>query len=361
MALQTSGAISLSDIQGEFGGSNPISLSEYYRGGAYTTNNNTNVATSGAISIGSFYGAVSTLYLTISSNAANLNLQTLATNNGWSSGQPLDVTINSNVWLYSNTTSTAGLIIPSALSNVLTLRNYGKVIGMGGNGGNAGGNATAGGPAISNSATGVTVVNYSGAYIAGGGGGGGSFSYGGGGGGAGGGRGGNSNGRHATMQGGAGNLSLGGTGSHGQSWGAPYTDYNYCGSDGGSGDPRGLGGSAGGGGATAIDTGSSCGFYGGAGGGGGRALPGVGGTGGDRSGPYRSASTEGGEGGSGGNAGQNGIGAYGQEDGAGGGGGWGASGGTAVGSGARGGAAGGAAISGNAVTLTNYGTVYGST
>ena len=35
MALHTSGAISLSQVQGEFGGSNPISMSEYYRGGSY--------------------------------------------------------------------------------------------------------------------------------------------------------------------------------------------------------------------------------------------------------------------------------------------------------------------------------------
>lgn len=34
MTLQTSGAISLSQVQSEFGGSNPISMSEYYRGGA---------------------------------------------------------------------------------------------------------------------------------------------------------------------------------------------------------------------------------------------------------------------------------------------------------------------------------------
>ena len=33
MALQTSGAISLLNLQNEFGGSNPINLSEYYRGG----------------------------------------------------------------------------------------------------------------------------------------------------------------------------------------------------------------------------------------------------------------------------------------------------------------------------------------
>ncbi len=33
MALPTSGAISWSMIQTEFGGSNPINISEYYRGG----------------------------------------------------------------------------------------------------------------------------------------------------------------------------------------------------------------------------------------------------------------------------------------------------------------------------------------
>lgn len=57
MALQSSGAISISNIAGEFGGSTPHSMSEYYRNGAYTTENNTNVPTSGAISISQFYGA----------------------------------------------------------------------------------------------------------------------------------------------------------------------------------------------------------------------------------------------------------------------------------------------------------------
>ena len=32
--MQSSGAISLSNIQSEFGGSNPISISEYIRGGS---------------------------------------------------------------------------------------------------------------------------------------------------------------------------------------------------------------------------------------------------------------------------------------------------------------------------------------
>lgn len=38
MTLQTSGAISLGNLQTEFGGSNPISVNEYYRGGAYVPN-----------------------------------------------------------------------------------------------------------------------------------------------------------------------------------------------------------------------------------------------------------------------------------------------------------------------------------
>lgn len=55
MALQASGAISLSQIQTEFGGSNPVSLSEYYRGGIYTSYNNSGVPTTGAISLSNFY------------------------------------------------------------------------------------------------------------------------------------------------------------------------------------------------------------------------------------------------------------------------------------------------------------------
>jgi len=49
MALQSSGAISLADIQTEFGGTNPISLSEYYSKG--------NAPASGEIQLAAdFYG-----------------------------------------------------------------------------------------------------------------------------------------------------------------------------------------------------------------------------------------------------------------------------------------------------------------
>lgn len=49
MALQTSGSISLLNVQGEFGGSNPISINEYY--GA-----DSGVPTSGTIGLNNFYG-----------------------------------------------------------------------------------------------------------------------------------------------------------------------------------------------------------------------------------------------------------------------------------------------------------------
>jgi hypothetical protein len=61
MPLPTSGPLSLSDIQGEFGGTNPISLSEYYAGGGLvppgTTGTFGAVPTVGnPISIRNFYG-----------------------------------------------------------------------------------------------------------------------------------------------------------------------------------------------------------------------------------------------------------------------------------------------------------------
>lgn len=60
MAIPSSGAISLSTIQTEFGGSNPISLNEYYAGGTYvpagTSGTYGAVPSSGTISIQNFYG-----------------------------------------------------------------------------------------------------------------------------------------------------------------------------------------------------------------------------------------------------------------------------------------------------------------
>ena len=67
MPLQTSGTITLAQIQTEFGGSNPIALNEYYRGGGLVPNTaaNANIPTSGQIALSNFYGgskSVTTIY-----------------------------------------------------------------------------------------------------------------------------------------------------------------------------------------------------------------------------------------------------------------------------------------------------------
>ena len=247
MVLQTSGPISLSQIQTEFGGSDPISMTEYYRNGTYVTSNNTSVPTTGAITLSSsFYGAVREFYLTLASNVQNANISTLATAAGWDGTAPLIVTINAGVWLWSDSVATAGLIIPST-STSITIYNYGKIIGRGGNG--SGGSSYAacvagpGGPAISNAASSVSITNYSGGYIAGGGGGGGGAVQ-------------DPNSGTATWAGGGG-------GAGGGVGGSAYTNYNginvaggaagAIGSSGANGgnsgrdDSRGLGGGSGGG------------------------------------------------------------------------------------------------------------------
>ena len=66
MALPTT-SLSFSALQTEFGGSNPISLSEYYRGGSYvpsgTTSSYGTIPTSGAINLGVFRGTSDSVYL----------------------------------------------------------------------------------------------------------------------------------------------------------------------------------------------------------------------------------------------------------------------------------------------------------
>jgi len=64
MALQTSGSISLSQIQTELGGSNPITMTEYYKGGIYVGSSgqgNGSIPTSGALDMTDFYGADNTI------------------------------------------------------------------------------------------------------------------------------------------------------------------------------------------------------------------------------------------------------------------------------------------------------------
>lgn len=189
MAIKAAGSpLSLSEIQAEFGGSNPISLSEYYRGGGLVPNGptqNNGIAASGAISLGGFYGSVRAFVFnqTIASNTNNYNLRNAAIAAGWDQATPLQatVTINSGVVVSSPTTATAAFDTGTApAGSSISIVNNGYIVGMGGNAGSPSGrnNATivpgsaggSGGPAL-RAQTAINVTNNG--VIAGGGGGGG--------------------------------------------------------------------------------------------------------------------------------------------------------------------------------------------
>lgn len=253
-------------------------------------------------------GGAAPFEFAVSSNTTNANIRTLADAAGYSGTGKIVMTINSSVYIYSTSTSYPALTISEADATVI---NNGKILGKGG---------ATGKEAIYISSSGVTVTNASGAYIAGGGGdgsrgiAGGNSGYGLGGYGAGGGGTPNTTGANGGVSG-NGNVAGGGYG----------------------------GGAGGGGGYGGRDDGDSGYGYGGSGG---MIVPGSGGAG------------AGGAGGAGGSAGGAGGNSY-SLRGGGGGGGWGAQGGAGQSNSAGG--AGGAAINATgSYTLSNSGTLYGS-
>ena len=363
MPLQTTGSISLSDIGVEAGYSSGSTVSlnmqdvrELTPAAGKTINSSFNTE----ISLNDFYGAsnivTGTLWTLNANNtasdgwkyASNVTVSAFASS-GFAAGDTLE--IPADTYVSSGSTYYESLEIDMPC----TVINYGRIMGRGQDGGTVyatgptqyvGQNylyptGRGAGSAIKVSSTGVTIINQSGAWIVGGGGGGANgyvnaSNNAGGGGGAGGGRGGSAHFSNTQASGGArGDLYTVGS-SSGLNHGA--RGENYIGSAIG-----GYGGGAGGGGAT---TASACG-----GGGGGMQLSGTGGNGNQSAYPSRGA------GGSAGNAG-NGVGG-GITNFSGGGGGYGASGG--AGQGGYAGGAGGPAIEGTSRTLTNNGTIYGST
>jgi len=148
MALPSSGTISLNDLQTEFGGSNPIAISEYYRGGGLVPNValNANVPTSGQISLSNFYGAsnsdpnpapfdITNIFLSgvnsVSGNSNQITITginvpitlTFATSNGYAyvNSENAEPEIYANIVVYvngtlANTSSTWGHSGPGSTS-----------------------------------------------------------------------------------------------------------------------------------------------------------------------------------------------------------------------------------------------------
>lgn len=357
MALQTSGQISLNDIHLELGATTgtQVSLNDADVRGLIGK------ASGAQNAMNEYYGAADE---TEAVNEGNINgqanIQEALVSDYISSGETF--VIPSSFWLWSNSTSTAALTIDIPC----TIKNYGKIIGRGGNGGTNQTNGAAGGPAIkiNSSVSNVTITNYSGGYIAGGGGGGaggngtGGASYGsgaaaGGGGGAGGGTGGqgsNVNFTSGTTIEGTSGLTIG-NGGGGVLNASGFNGTVNANSAGNPADDLGFGGQAGGTGGTYNTTSSNAQYCGG-GGGGGRILPGV-----RRNRDNRDLQGQGGYGGAANEAGQASQGTRASQAG-GGGGGWGAAGGQSSAT-YTGGAAGKAIEdSGNTYTLTNLSLIH---
>ena len=100
MPVTSSGAISLEDVQTEFGGSNPIGIEEYYRGGSAVDNITANAAvpTSGQIQLDDFYG-------TREADTFTSSLYDINTNNFWSlAGYSSWTSVPSESWTFAKTT-----------------------------------------------------------------------------------------------------------------------------------------------------------------------------------------------------------------------------------------------------------------
>lgn len=192
MTLQTTGAISLSNIQTEFGGSNPISLNEYYAGGGYVPAGTSGVPSSGTISINQFYGKSNVFNFnpTISSSTYNYNLKSAAIAAGWNQTTPLIANVTVAAGVVIGSTSTAAAFdtssgYPSGSSLALTIQSGAYISGKGGNGANYGPNNGAPGGLALWAQVGIKITNNGTIQGGGGGGGAGQSPWGGGGGGGG--------------------------------------------------------------------------------------------------------------------------------------------------------------------------------
>ena len=148
MAVKSSGSdLALQgDIVAEFGGSAPHAMSEYYGGGALVpAGANPGIATSGQITMNSFYGSVAATVLTISSNTSNYNIKSAAVAAGGDTSTPVILTINSGVTVSSSSTSNPAMKTDTGWSNGVTINiiNNGSIVGANGSAGSSGSNTNA--------------------------------------------------------------------------------------------------------------------------------------------------------------------------------------------------------------------------
>ena len=150
MAIPASGAISLDDIQTEWGGSNPIGMSEYYGDGDYVYDgaadgDDNAIPESGAIDISDFYDTTAATVLTISSNTNNYNIKTAVQNAGADLNTPVLLTIASGVTVGAADNSAPAMKTDTGWGSgvSITITNQGSIVG--GAGSDTSGNPSSGG------------------------------------------------------------------------------------------------------------------------------------------------------------------------------------------------------------------------
>ena len=132
---------------------------------AYVSDNNTNVPTSGTISLDNFFCAVNEIIVYITSNSVNVNVQSLF-GVYWTQNVPKRLVINPGVVVGSLDPSAYALIIPGGVVSTLRIDNNGSIQGAGGVG-----SGVQGGNAIFAGSAGITINNLGTIYAGGGSGG----------------------------------------------------------------------------------------------------------------------------------------------------------------------------------------------
>ena len=182
MAIPSAGSsLAFSAIQTEFGGSNPISLSEYYAGGdnvpSGTSGDAGSIPSSGTIAVSQFYGSTNrvAIALTISSTTQSYNI--FSNRGGTYSAGISDVTLTVQAIVGSTGASAIDTGNQWTSGDTVKIINNSQIVGRGGAGGAGGGQnaqgsaGSAGQPAI---VLGInTTIQNNGGNIRGGGGGGG--------------------------------------------------------------------------------------------------------------------------------------------------------------------------------------------
>lgn len=141
MPLPSSGPLTLTDIQTEFGGTNPIGLSEYYRNGPFVPDASTTatIPTSGTISMSNFFGTRKRVGIPLNITSPTYNFDVYANRgpNYVAGISDIQVTVAPDVLVGSTSTSAYSMLVPNSFnaSDTVTIVNNGTIQGMGGTGG----------------------------------------------------------------------------------------------------------------------------------------------------------------------------------------------------------------------------------